>query len=290
MGIPVQIRFQQVPFYSLVMALLAWVLFCQNLWAAQEAYVIAEQAVIYADEQMTSPIGFVRRGKKVKVGEIPRNRAQVYPIVVSGKVAYIRVIDVSTEKESVDSTQLVAERFQRSTELQHKTNYSVSGYSYATQVNLDKENGKLKNKDPLNWTGVSLRGGLRVKKRMDIDFLINYMEGKEEDETFRAVETGLGGSLRIIDSKRLELNLLAQVLAVPFSSYSLGTKFRVNGYGFTTGGGLNMIFRFSTHWGIEAYGGLYYTQVMGFDVPKPYESISPSFVGNRLGLGLNYQF
>ena len=98
MGRLFPLRFQIVRRLPLISALFFSLIFCQNLWAIQDALVIAEQAVIYADEQMSAPVGFVRKGKKIKVGDIPRNRAQVYPIIVSGKIAYIRVIDVNTQK------------------------------------------------------------------------------------------------------------------------------------------------------------------------------------------------
>jgi hypothetical protein len=41
---------------------------------------------------------------------------------------------------------------------------------------------------------------------------------------------------------------------------------------------------------MEAFGGLYYTKLMNFDSPAPYADISPSFIGNRLGIGLNYTY
>ncbi len=252
--------------------------------------MIAEKAVIYADEQMSAAVGFVRKGKKIKVGDIPRNRAQVYPIIVSGKVAYIRTIDVNTEKESVDSNRLVAERFQKGTQEEHKQNYSLNFFNYSTQIGLNEENGDLKDKDALTWYGAGLRGGLQLSPSWDLDIIFNFLTGKAEEETFRMVEFGAGGALRIIDVGRFKLRLTGQFLAVPFASYALGSEYRVNGYGFSTGAGLSATYRFGKSWGLEAFGGMYYTKLSGFSPPEPDKEINPTFVGSRLGGALNYQF
>ena len=284
------LRFQIVRKLPLLSALIFSSIFCQDLWAIQDALVISDQAVIYADEQMSAPVGFVRKGKKIKVGDIPRNRAQVYPIIVSGKVAYIRVIDVNTQKESVDSTKLVAERFQRGTIQEYKSNYSLAFFNYSTQINLAEQNDQLKDKDPVTWYGAGIRGGVQFSPRWDLDIMLNYLNGKAERETFRMVEFGVGGAARIVDQNRFQLRLLLQGLLVPFASYAVGDVFRVNGFGFTAGAGLSATYRIGKYWGLEAFGGVYYTKLSGFSPPDPYKEIDPSFVGNRLGLALNYQF
>lgn len=290
MGRFIPLKFQLVRFFALMGALFISLNFCQDLWAAQDAMVVADKAVIYADEQMSAPVGFVRKNKKIKVGEISRNRAQVYPIVVSGKVAYIRVVDVSTEKESVDSQVLVAERFQKGTQQDFNANYSASVFNYSTQISMQFENDELKDKDAVNWTGVGLRGGGNITEKWDFDVLLNYMNAKAQTEVFRAVEVGFGGAYHIFDKKRFKLKALVQLLGIPWASYSLGDIYRVNGFGFSTGGGLSMSYRLGKHFGLEGFGGFYYTSLSGFKTPDPYEDIAPTFIGTRLGLGLNYEY
>ncbi len=188
------------------------------------------------------------------------------------------------------SDRLVAERFKKVTFEEKTNNYSVGLFNYATQINLNLENGKLKDKDSINWTGVALRGGAQVSPKWDLDILINYMKGSAKDEAFSALEIGLGSAAKIFDTSRFKIRFLAQFLLVPFSTYSLGEKFRVNGYGFSTGGGLSMTYQLTRSWGLEGFGGFYYTKLSGFKAPTPYRNIEPSFLGSRLGLGLNYEF
>lgn len=265
------------------------VLFCQNLWAYQSAIVIVDRAVIYADEQMSAPLGYVRKGKKIKVGNIPRNRAQVYPIIVSGKMAFIRVIDLNTELESVESGKLSAERFQRTTTEEFKTIYALEVFNFSSQIELKKDND-IQGDDSLNWTGAGIRGGARVGPKWDFELMTNYLQGKIDEVVFRAVEFGAGGSYRLFDQGRFEAKLFGQLLLIPYATYALGDLFRVNGYGFSTGAGVNLSYRLGKNIGIEGFGGFYYMKLMGFDAPDPYQSIDPSFMGTRLGAGLNYQF
>jgi hypothetical protein len=116
------------------------------------------------------------------------------------------------------------------------------------------------------------------------------MNAKAENEVFRVVEFGLGGSIHMYDKSRLKIKGFVQFLAIPFASYALADEFRVNGYGFSTGAGMNLAYRLGKNFGLETYGGFYYTSLAGFKSSVPYDAIAPSFIGTRLGLGINYQF
>lgn len=284
------LKIQHLSFSRVIYLLFSLCFFCPKLWASQEALVVIDRAVIYADQEMTSPLGFIRKGKKVTIGEIPRNKAQVYPIIVSGKIAYIRALDVTTERESMESPRLVAERFMENAEKKYHTKYVLSYFNYSSQIDLATTNDKLVNKDLVRWDGIGLKGEVLVGKRWDFDILANYMQGKVERESFRAFELGLGVAFRVINHHRFLLRLEAQGLAIPFSNYELAGQFRVNGYGATAGGGVNATYLWGENWGMEAFAGVYYTKTFGYKVPAPYSNISPSFYGNRIGLGLNYSY
>jgi hypothetical protein len=262
--------------------------FCPLLWAKQEAMVAVERAVIYSDIQMTSPVGYVRRGKKITVGDIPRNKAQVYPIIVSGKIAYIRTRDVTTEKESMDSDRLVAERFQKATASNLRSKFAFDYFVFNSQIAIDKDLPL--NKAALTWHGVSLRGEVVMKKDFDFQIITSFMTTSHENSNFKALEFGLGIGYRLIDSRKLKLKAEVLALAVPFSSYAEGNDFRVNSYGHTLGAGLNLHYLFNDHWGMEILGGVYRTALFEFETPSPYQSISPVFTGNRLNVGVNYLY
>lgn len=283
-------KFQILPLKTIFYLLFLVFFFCPKLWAAQDAIVTAERAIIYSDREMTSPIGYIRKGKKIAVGEIPRNKARVYPVVVSGKIAYIRVIDVTTEKESMDSSRLVAERFKKTTLEVKKSKFVASYFLFNSQITLDKENAGLLDKDSVAWNGVSLKGEVLLKNSWDLQVLLNYMTTKVETEKFNVVEAGIGGAYRFIDMKKLIVRAEAQFLAVPFSSYEVGTDFLVRSYGYTLGAGVNSTYLLTKNWGVEGSLGVYKTHLLKFKSPEPYNEISPSFLGARFGVGINYSY
>lgn len=273
-----------------VFLILLTIFHCPFSLAAQDAVVVVDRAVIYADEKMTSPIGFVRSGKRIKVGNKAKNNGMVYALVVSKKIAYIKVEDVSTAKESVESDRLTAERFQKTSGHTFKSSTSVLGYMYSSQISLDHKNDELDDKDAVTWMGFSIKGSVKTNRSMDLDLMLNYMTAKEGDEEFRAVELGGGGSFRIFEKNRFITKLYGHVLVVPYASYALGSLFRVNGRGYGLGGGANLSYRLTNNWGLEAFGGIYWMKLLGFSAPATYDEIEPSFIGNRFGLGINYQF
>ena len=67
--------------------------------ADQKARVVVEKAIIYSDLYLTSPIGQISQGKIITVGNVKRRHGTVLPIIVHGKVAYIRVRDLMLEKD-----------------------------------------------------------------------------------------------------------------------------------------------------------------------------------------------
>jgi hypothetical protein len=282
------LKFPQLPSEVRLILIVLVAVFCPVLWAKQQAMVISEKAVIYSDIQMTSPVGYVPRGKKIVVGSIPRNKAQVYPIIVSGKIAYIRTRDVTTEKESMDSERLVAERFQKTAASNLRSKFALDYFAFNSQIDLGKDLPL--NKAALTWHGISLRGEVILKHDFDFQIITNFMMTEHENSNFKVVEFGLGSGYRLIDAKRFKVKAEVQALAVPFSSYSEGNDFRVNSYGYTLGAGLNLHYLFNDHWGMEVTGGIYRTSLLKFDTPSPYESVSPTFTGNRLGFGINYLY
>lgn len=57
--------------------------------SGQSARIIIPKAIVYSDEMLNTPIGYIVNGKYITVGK-PRNQnPDVYPIVIYGRLAYI---------------------------------------------------------------------------------------------------------------------------------------------------------------------------------------------------------
>lgn len=267
-----------------LLAILFFILYCPQLWAAQFAIVQSEKAVIYSDQKMTSAIGYLSKGKKIQVGEIARNKAQVLPVIISGKIAYIKIKDISTETEEARSEELVAERFQKLTDTDYKTRLVLSYFNF---ISGSKEEGETKN---YSWHGASLKGEVSKDGRVDYQIIVNYMLTDLDEVSFKAVEFGFGLGYRLIDFRYLKLKLGLEALTIPFASYAHGNDFRVNSFGYSLGGGLNLNIGLSRTWGLEGKAGLYRTSLFKFEAPEPYKDISPVFNGARASVGLYFNY
>lgn len=258
--------------------------------AAQDARVSAERAVIYADKEMTSPLGYISRGKKIRIGDISRNKGQVYPIGVGGKIAYIKASDVSVASDS-PTEKLPADRLHQ---IIHKEpphgGVALSYHAYNSQIRINHNNGDIGDKSNLKWAGFGLKGHSEISGPWDLQMQVTYMTATKGAERFRMVELTGGVSNRLFEKGRFTLRGEVLATAIPFINYSLDKDFRVNSYGFGFGGGFNGSYRFGENFGVEASAGIHYMRVLAFDVPSPYSSIAPTFLGHRISLGINYNF
>ncbi len=70
-------------------------IFCSQVLAAQIAVISVSKAVIFSDQKLTAPIGYISYGKKIKVGEVEKQDGTILPVIVSGRVAYIQIKDIA---------------------------------------------------------------------------------------------------------------------------------------------------------------------------------------------------
>lgn len=77
----------------------------RNSWAAKMAIVSSGKAVIYADQGLTTPLGFVRSGRQLMVGETVRQSGTLLPVVVAGRIAYIQLKDVVLSDDDLVTSQ-----------------------------------------------------------------------------------------------------------------------------------------------------------------------------------------
>ena len=80
-----------------------------NAHASKWAIVKSTRAVIYSDMKLESAIGYVRNGTRIKVGEVPRKRGTILPVVVSGRIGYIQIKDIAifdNDNQLIDGPQI----------------------------------------------------------------------------------------------------------------------------------------------------------------------------------------
>lgn len=70
-----------------------------SIFGAQVGIVTAKKAVIYSDIELKSPIGFIRKGRQLAVGNVKRRRGEVLPVVVNGRIGWVKVRDLRLPEE-----------------------------------------------------------------------------------------------------------------------------------------------------------------------------------------------
>jgi hypothetical protein len=70
------------------------------VYASRYALVMNKRAIVYADQDLDSPIGYLPAGKKIMIGETERKRGSIISIVVAERIAWIRLADISIERDS----------------------------------------------------------------------------------------------------------------------------------------------------------------------------------------------
>lgn len=61
------------------------------------ARVTASKAIVYSDENMLSPLGYISNGKAIVVGNPRRMNRDLVPIVIYGRLAFIEIKDIRYE-------------------------------------------------------------------------------------------------------------------------------------------------------------------------------------------------
>lgn len=68
----------------------------------QVAKVIVPRAIVYSDEFMNSPLGYISNGKLITVGSPWKKNPDLVPIVIYGRLAYIELKNIHYESESME--------------------------------------------------------------------------------------------------------------------------------------------------------------------------------------------
>jgi hypothetical protein len=279
--------------YTLKLLALLSVLLIQTAWAARNAVVVSEKAVIWADISRTTPLGYAARGKVLRVGEIQRDKNQVLPVLISGKIAYISVEDITfssdERKRAIESAQ--ESRFVKN--IDAKSQVSKRFSIGATQAFTTNKDSYLFDSDERfkDFTGLQFRGDLADRDaRIRFGFVSEFRQSSTSTGSLRSMSFGLGVSWVYINTAKLKTRLETFVWAIPYANLKEGRLFSLNGFG---GGalaqaGLDLII--SREWGVEVNAGVEAQKFVGFKIPEPFKSFSPNFIGTRVGLSLVRHF
>jgi hypothetical protein len=268
------------------------ILSLSNLWAAgQEAVVIADEAVLFADQTRESPIGFLKKGTKLSVGQVPRNKGQVLPTVLNGKVVYISIEDISTASQLDKPGNLEASRFR---DLAEKENTSLLSLSYAVQQSIFfKDEAAGVDKDlGFTWNMINLKSvSIEDGRRVGIAAQIAYGQAERASDELKSsrFDIGLGPVLSIVNKKWIKIRLELLFQGSPYFQYEQANDYNESGYAFGSSAQLSWTQFLSKNWGVEFQGGVMAMKVFGLDMPDPFEDYNPAISAGFVSVGLSFK-
>lgn len=273
------------PSTTLIVFCLAW-LAATAAWAAREAVVVVPKAVVWADPQRSSPLGYVRQGRVLRVGDEARHKRQVVPVVVSGRIGYVAVEDL--DFRGAGQSQGRFHRFKDAT-LERYGDEIMLGYS-TWRPSPDWGSG-------VDLKGLALKGEMRLEEpRRGFGILLEHAAWESGGEgAFRLFQLGAGATWALVDQKNFRVKAEAWALLAPWAQYHMGGLFTTNGTGAGGMGQLSTVFHpGGRHWGVEVSAGYKLMRFFGFSAPAPYNTMDTELNdmvgGLRLSLGVVYRF
>ncbi len=265
-----------------------------NVFAAKWATVTSKKAIIYADREMTSSIGYIKKGKRVRVGEKTRRGGKLLPIVVRKKIAYIKVSDINS---SVKLTQLESAS-QRIKDVQIKSDETrisafYSGYASLISIKQSESFANDTYEDSLFYfNGFGVRGYLsksNSKKtwRMSLESASTLTE--KNKISFIALTPEI--SFDFIEFTNYSFRGYIGLPIVPFAQYSYDGLFTVNGYGLGASAGAEMEFKLKNSFGLHFDAGYQFLKLF-YRLPSDagIDEFNPVFNGARFSAAISYAY
>lgn len=264
----------------------------QTALAARWATVLADKAVIYSDIQMTSKIGYIKKGKKVRVGEKARNKGRLLPIIINKRVAYIKISDLQTSTR-LEFLKSASQRLKEQTKNDREDNrIAVYGLSVLSTV-VFPESATAEKQITMLFLGAGIKGYKSDRASRDgFRAGIEYQVGTSGDH--KITHWNLSGDYfyKFMKTEFSDIYLFGGGLFIPFAEYQLGDLFTLNGYGVGAQAGAELLFKYSD-FALHLEGAYQYIMLKGFtiggDNPDYPSKIEPSIHGVRLAASLSWR-
>jgi hypothetical protein len=179
---------------------------------------------------MTSIIGYIRKGKKVRVGEVAKNKGRILPIVVNGRVAYITISDlnISTDIKTLQTvTERITDKMSRKTVAKR-----ISLYSGLFSGTLTDKNFKSGSNASKLFSGIGATGYHRdLMKKSTYKISFEIMKNEEKDIKFSYTSLPVSFMFHQIENKGHHFDFFAGIILMPFVELNIEDDIILNGQG-----------------------------------------------------------
>lgn len=198
--------------------------------AARWANVKVDKAIIYSDMQMTSTIGHIVKGKKVRVGEIPKNKGRLLPIIINKRVAYIKTndLDISSDVKTLQTvTERVTQKMNRKTSRNAISLYTGPFFGKFSDAIFDTNNGI--SKTFFGFGAAGYHTNLESNATYKISF--EAMQSQENGLKVTYYSLPINFMFHQILEKDYRLDFYAGFLLYPFIEFNFDDLLILNGQG-----------------------------------------------------------
>lgn len=258
-----------------------------SLFAAQDAIIRSEHAIIYADIEMTAPIGYVSQGKKVRIGNTTKTLNRLYPIVVNNKIAYIKKEDLTLKSEA---TMNLKTRFKEGKYVYKNNSYGLGLIGTMTSINFSLTHDKMKNEN-LNFMGITANKTQTLRKNSHYEsYYLNYKKAESTTQHFSELALAYERSWLVFESDIINVKPKLGASISPYVNYEIPGIFSKRAYGFGAYLGLDLSKMVSRNFESVFSTSYSYSRYMGLDLPAPYPSTSATLMGFDFSMRLQYFF
>jgi len=276
-----------------ILAIIGGLFSTQVAMAARWATIVSDNAIIYSDIQMSSKIGFIAKGKRVRVGEKARNHGKLLPIIINKRVAYVEIKNLQTSTRLEHLKSATQRLKKQSTKKETENRFSVYGASMFSSV-MFPESATAESQISVLFLGFGIKGyQSSPEKRTGFRGGIEYLAGTNGDHEISYWALPVDYYFKFMKTSFADIYLFGGATIIPFAEYKLGDLFTLNGYGAGAQAGGELLFKYSQY-AIHLEGSYQYTKLMGFRLdgnnPNYPSSIEPSSHGMKLLASLSFNY
>lgn len=234
--------------------------------AATWAIVKADRAKVYSDVQMSSVIGYIKQGKRIKVGEVPKNKGRLLPIVVSNRIAYIEIRNLQYG-EKVDNVKSIVQRY-KDKEFALKPTRRLALFSGTYIGVIDNQGFDDVLSEDIIFYSVGLRGYYHdpiAKKSYRVTLGSSFAE--ENEASFQLVDLAIAFDIGGLKSSYVDFLFFGGPVIAPYSEYKQGDDFKITGQAAGLEAGIEVRFSIAQNVSLHIDANYQFLKFFNMDLP-----------------------
>lgn len=261
-----------------------------SLLAAENALIIEDRAIIYADPEMKHPIGYLPKWKQVRVGSVSRNGGRVLPIALSkNKIGYISVFHISMGRDvvSVKSSYLKFASTNLDKTKRNNINLHYSLFYGAAAISDDSFGTDTVS---LYFNSFGYTQNIYFNSHWVWNWSLDYESASASDGTSITSFFGrVGLKYKLKAIKKFRMSLSGAVGFAPYTAMETDV-FVATGYNLSMVAGVEGKIGLSNRIDMTGFMGMELQKIFGLDLPIGLGEFNPYVVGLKFHMGFSFYY